>query len=71
MLDNAGWFTAAVHYDSWIATVEFETRLLEHVQAEELIATGEIVRLGKRITVTTGSGTYTPIEKVPISKGGD
>ena len=27
LLDNAGWFTAAVEYDTWIATVELTVRL--------------------------------------------
>ena len=71
MLDNAGWFTLAPHYDTWIATVELTSRLLEPVAREELIATGKIVRLGKRICVAsmeivsesdklvaTGSGTF-------------
>lgn len=71
MLDNAGWFTVAVHYETWIATVEFQVRLLEPVQKEELVATGRLVHSGKRIAtaemevcaggrrVAIGSGTFT------------
>lgn len=71
MLDNAGWFTVAPYFDTWTATVEFTTRLLEPVTEEELIAEGEIIRLGKKLTVAdmkihsgsgklvaTGSGTF-------------
>ena len=72
MIDNAGWFTAAPYFETWIATVEFSTRLLEPVAGEELISVGTIVRLGKRLAVTDmevktakdrlvakGSGTFT------------
>jgi uncharacterized protein (TIGR00369 family) len=71
MIDNAGWFTVAPHFNHWIATVEFSTRLLEPVQKEDLISIGEIVRLGKTLAVcrmevrtaakrliATGSGTF-------------
>ncbi len=79
LLDNAGWFTVAPHYDTWIATVEFQVRLLEHVKQEKLISTGKLVRLGKRIAtaemqvhtasgrlVATGAGTFAPTT-VPIA----
>ena len=29
LLDKAGWFAAAQHYDTWITTTEFQVRLLE------------------------------------------
>ncbi|PIP37730.1 MAG: hypothetical protein COX20_00670 [Desulfobacterales bacterium CG23_combo_of_CG06-09_8_20_14_all_52_9] len=29
LLDNAGWFAAALHYNGWIATAEMQIRLLE------------------------------------------
>jgi uncharacterized protein (TIGR00369 family) len=71
MIDNAGWFTAAPHFDHWVATVEFTTRLHEPVEKETLISTGRIIRLGKRLTscemevktpkgqlIATGSGTF-------------
>ena len=79
LLDNAGWFTVAPYYDTWIATVEFQVRLLEHVKQETLISTGNLLRLGKRIAiaemqvrtasgrlVATGSGSFTPTT-VPIA----
>ncbi len=72
LIDNAGWFTAAARYDTWIATVEFQVRLLEPVEKRDLVSLGRIVRSGKRLTVAemevrdgdgrlvaTGSGTFT------------
>ena len=72
LLDNAGWFTAAAYYDTWIATVEMSVRLHEHVSAEDLQSRGRIIRLGRRISVcamevrtaagrliATGQGTFT------------
>lgn len=72
LLDNAGWFTAASHYDCWIATVEFQTRLLEPVYQEDLYSIGKIIRKGSRIAscdmevrtsknrlVARGAGTFT------------
>lgn len=71
LVDTAAWFTAAVHYDSWLATVEFQTRLLEPASGETLIARGEAVRTGRSLAiadaevrtaagrlVATGSGTF-------------
>ena len=71
MLDNAGWFTVAVHYDTWVATTDLHIRLLEPANQEHLRATGRILRLGKRIAmaemevcslsgrkVAAGSGTF-------------
>ena len=62
LIDTASWFTAAVHYENWIATVEFHTRLLEPVRAEDLTAVGSIIRVGRRIAtaraeIHSGSGT--------------
>jgi uncharacterized protein (TIGR00369 family) len=72
MIDNAGWFTVAPHFDRWVATVEFSTRLHEPVEKETLISIGRIIRLGKRLVscemqvktlqnrlIATGSGTFT------------
>jgi uncharacterized protein (TIGR00369 family) len=72
MLDSAGWFTIAQYFENWIATVEFTTRLLDFSKDDELVATGHLARLGKRISTATmevvtktdgrliaiGSGTY-------------
>ncbi|HOX43065.1 MAG TPA: PaaI family thioesterase [Myxococcota bacterium] len=46
LLDNAGWFTAAVKYDTWIATTDLHVRLLEPSRKEALRATGRLVRAG-------------------------
>ncbi len=72
LIDNAGWFTAAQFYKNWIATVEFNVRLLEPVKAVDLVAKGKLVRKGKRLAtcemevcdsserlVALGSGTFT------------
>lgn len=61
MLDSAAWFAAAVEYDAWIATVELSFRLLDQAKREDLIATGRLVRAGKRLAtaeaqVHTASG---------------
>ena len=72
LLDNAGWFTVAPYHDTWIATVEFSVRLHQPVAGTHLTARGELVRLGRRLSVArmevrtaegalvaTGSGTFT------------
>jgi len=51
LVDAAAWCAAAVHYESWITTVELQVRLLEPARAEDLVATGEVVRVGNRIAV--------------------
>ncbi len=80
MIDSAGWFTIAQYFENWIATVEFSTRLLDFSKDDELIATGHLARLGKRISTATmdvvtktdgrliaiGSGTYS-LTSVPLS----
>lgn len=71
LLDNAGWFTAAVEYDSWIATVELTVRLHEPARREDLRAVGRLVRAGRFLAVAemevrsasgrlvaTGAGTF-------------
>ena len=64
----------APYYDTWVATVEFQVRLLEHVQKKDLRAVGHLVKLGKRLATTRmevltaddgevvamGSGTFAP-----------
>lgn len=72
LIDNAGWFAAALRYDCWIATVEFSVRLLEPATRSHLRARGRLVRGGERLAVAemevrdgegalvaVGSGTYT------------
>jgi uncharacterized protein (TIGR00369 family) len=51
LIDAAAWCAVAVHYPSWISTVEFQVHLLEPVVGEDLVATGRTVRIGKRIAV--------------------
>jgi len=70
LIDNAGWFTVAGEYETWVATVEFQVRLLGRAK-EALMARGQIVNAGKRLATTTmevragdrlvaiGSGTFT------------
>jgi uncharacterized protein (TIGR00369 family) len=53
LIDNAGWFTAATRYDHWISTSEMTVRLHEPAHQEDLHATGQIVRAGKRMCSTT------------------
>jgi uncharacterized protein (TIGR00369 family) len=53
LVDAAAWCAAAVHYESWITTVELQVRLLEPAHAEDLVATGEVVRIGNRIAVAS------------------
>ena len=78
LLDNAGWFTAAVHYDSWIATTDLHVRLLEPAKKEDLVATGRLLKKGKHLAmaemevrsklgrlVATGSGTFA-VTSVPL-----
>ncbi len=79
LLDNAGWFTAALKYDNWVNTSELTVRLHEPANQEDLRAIGKIVRAGKRMCVAsmevrsvsgrliaTGSGTFVVSSK-PIN----
>ena len=71
LLDNAGWFTAAAAYPTWIVTAEMQMRLLEPAKKEALVATGRLIRAGKRLAmcemqvhsksgrlIATGSATF-------------
>jgi uncharacterized protein (TIGR00369 family) len=71
LLDNAGWFTAAARYDHWVATVEFQARLLEAAARVDLWSRGRLIKVGKRfavgemevrtsndLLVAVGSGTF-------------
>lgn len=71
LLDNAGWFTAAMQYDNWVNTSELTVRLHEPANQEDLVAIGHIVRAGRRLCVAgmevrsasgrlvaTGTGTF-------------
>ena len=78
LLDNAGWFTIAQHYSTWIATAEMQVRLLEPAEKIDLIAKGKIIKKGKKIAmaemdirtedntiVSSGTGTFV-ITSIPF-----
>jgi len=82
LIDNAGWFTAATRYDFWISTSEMSVRLHEPAHQEDLHATGQIVRAGKRMCsttmevrttsgrlVATGAGTFV-VSSIPVAPAG-
>ena len=73
LIDSAAWFTAAAHYETWIVTVELTIRLLEPPRQPHLVATGRLIKVGKRIAVAeaevrdddgrliaVGTGTFAP-----------
>ena len=51
LLDNAGWFTVAAHYQKWVVTADLQTRILEPAGQQGLVATGRIVRAGNTLAV--------------------
>ncbi|MBI2340033.1 MAG: PaaI family thioesterase [Deltaproteobacteria bacterium] len=51
LIDNAGWFTAAAHYEKWVVTTDLNIRLLEAVKQTDLTATGRLLRAGKNFSV--------------------
>ena len=78
MIDNAGWFTAALYYDTWINTVDLTVHMLEPANSEALRAVGTIVRAGAHLAVTsmevrsesgrlvaTGCGTFS-VSNIPF-----
>jgi uncharacterized protein (TIGR00369 family) len=52
LIDNAGWFTAAAHYDFLVNTLEYNVKLLERAKKETLIGKGKIIRVGKNFATT-------------------
>lgn len=71
LVDTAAWFTAAVHYDTWITTVDLHVRYLEPTGGEDLTATGTLIRAGRSLAaadaevrtaggrlVAVGGGTF-------------
>ena len=72
VLDNAGFFAAAtVTGGYWVATAEYKVNLLETVAAEDVVATGTVLRQGRHLIhtemeastagglrVAVGLGTY-------------
>jgi acyl-CoA thioesterase len=78
LLDNAGWFNVALHYDFWVATTDLHVQLLESVNGSALRATGQVIRTGKKLAVARmevqdtngrivaiGSGTFS-VTSVPF-----
>lgn len=78
LLDNAGWFTIAPYYSTWISTVDLYVQLLEPARKEHLKSFGSISRLGKSLAfaqmevksvsgrlIATGSGTFS-VTSVPF-----
>ena len=72
MMDFAGFLTVAPHYENWLATLEYSTRILEQVKAVNLTARGILRKLGRTAAfadmevhaveanrlVATGSGVF-------------
>ena len=44
-----GWFTAAMNYDFWLVTVDLSIQMLRPAVECDLIATGELVKSGKKM----------------------
>jgi uncharacterized protein (TIGR00369 family) len=51
LLDNAGWFTAAALFDTWIATSDLSVKLLVPVERKALRSRGRVLRAGSRLAV--------------------
>ena len=71
MIDFTGWFTVAPHYENWMVTVEYTTRLLAEVARTDLRSRGIVRKLGRSTAfadmevwsadgtlVAIGSGTF-------------
>lgn len=61
LIDAAGWYASAQHFDTWVGTVEFKVHLMEGVAGSDLTAVARVVRHGKRLAstevdVTTSDG---------------
>lgn len=80
LLDNAGWFTAALNYDTWIATIDLHVQLIDHAEKTDLVSRGFLVRAGKKIAtsrmevigangklIATGSATFS-VTSIPIKR---
>ena len=52
LLDNAGWFAAALNYDTWIATSNISINYLKQSSKSDLLAVGKTVRSGKKVAYT-------------------
>jgi uncharacterized protein (TIGR00369 family) len=82
MLDNAGWFTAALAHEEscWLATAELSIHFLRPAKATTLRAEGWIIQGGKRQDVTEmrlydaagelvahATGSFTVLPNVPLA----
>lgn len=52
ILDNVGWFAAALNYDTWIATSNINVNYLKQASRSDLHAIGRTVRSGKNVAYT-------------------
>ena len=52
ILDNVGWFAAALNYDTWIATSNISVNYLKQSVNSDLFAVGKTVKSGKNIAYT-------------------
>ena len=52
ILDNAGWFAAALHYDYWIATSNLNVSYVKQASQSDLFAVGRTVKSGRSLAYT-------------------
>lgn len=52
LIDAAGWYAAAQHYDTWVGTIEYKVHLLQGIVDTDLKAIARVVRQGKRLAST-------------------
>jgi len=52
LIDAAGWYATAQHYDTWVGTVEFKVHLLQAIVETDLKAVASVIRRGKRLAST-------------------
>ncbi len=80
LIDLAGWFTAAPHFNHWILTVEYTTRIVQESAKIDLWARGINRKIGRKTAFTDmevidkeknliayGSGTFRSTSR-PIKK---
>ena len=53
LLDTAGWFTAAPHYETWIATTDLQLKLVSPANQETLITRGRLLKAGRSLAACT------------------
>jgi uncharacterized protein (TIGR00369 family) len=80
LIDNAGWFSVAPYYETWVSTTDLHVQLLEPAKKEALQAIGYTLRIGNRLAaarmevrsksgrlVAAGQGTFT-VTSVPYKR---